>query len=231
MLSAMRIMRQSVELSIAFRTQISERKNARQQEIHSGFDNNFSSKIVTILSEYSQVKRQFKNNCKGFVGELIVSHAIQSLSDEWMMFENALIPTYSQGKLTEVDIIVVGKTGIFLIEVKNWKGSLSAYKDQWKRRQNSNWVSLDSSPTSQSKYHQDMFQRWIVTIVPNLPARFVTAPVIFPLVKWLGVKECSVPVFDNISDLISLITDAPVCLNTEQIFSIAEAIEDYKLDG
>jgi Nuclease-related domain len=52
------------------------------------------------------------------------------------MFNNALIPTPT-GKLTEIDCLIIGTAGIFLIEIKTWQGSFSAYKDKWKRREGS----------------------------------------------------------------------------------------------
>jgi hypothetical protein len=219
----MRILRQSPSLSVAFQSKIDNKVNTQRQEIQSGLDNSLLSTIVSFGFEIDRFKKQ----AKGTIGEWGVSVLLQSLSDEWVMFKNALIPTHSSGLLTEIDIIIIGKTGVFLIEVKNWQGSFSAYKDKWKRRQGNSWISIDNSPTSQSHYHQKMFYQWICPIVPELPDRFITAPVVFPTAKWLGVKDCSTPVLTNIDTLTEMIVDAPISLTSTQVFSIAEAIEDY----
>jgi Nuclease-related domain len=220
----MRILSQAPSLSAAFQDRIEARINTQIQEINSRLDNGLLSIVAGIGFEFDRARKQVKGN----MGEWGVSLLLHSLSDEWVMFRNALIPTNKSGALTEIDIIIIGKNGIFLIEVKNWSGSFSAYKDKWKRRQGNNWIAIESSPTMQSNYHRKMFERWITPIVPNLPDRFVIAPVIFPTAKWLGVKDCSAPVLENINALLSMINNSPECLNSTQTFSISEAIKDYK---
>jgi hypothetical protein len=221
----MRILHQSSSLSAAFQSRVEDKINTQRQEINSGLDNSLLSMFAGFGFELDRVKKQIKGN----IGEWGVSLLMNSLSDEWVMFKNALIPTNKAGALTEIDIVIIGKNGVFLIEVKNWSGSFSAYKDKWKRRQGNNWIAIDSSPTSQSSYHQKMFQRWLDPIVPNLPERYVIAPVIFPTAKWLRIEDCSVPVLENINALMSMIINSPACLNSNQVFSISEAIEDYKV--
>ncbi len=61
------------------------------------------------------------------------------------MLNNVVIPTKA-GKSTEIDLLLIGNTGVYLVEVKTWKGSYSAYRDKWKVRQGKQWIPLDKSP-------------------------------------------------------------------------------------
>jgi Nuclease-related domain len=221
----MRILQQSPSLLTAFRKRIDAKTDAQRKELDTDLRNSFISTIAGLSFELDRATKQFQGN----MGEWGVSLLLQFLSDEWIMFNNALIPTDNTGSLTEIDLLILGKNGIFLIEVKTWKGSFSAYKDSWKRRQGNSWIAIDNSPTSRSNYHQQMFKRWISSLVPNLPDNSISAPVIFPIAKWVGVQNCSVPVLQNIHTLISMIINSPECLTSMQVKLISEAIENYKI--
>ncbi|WP_375471225.1 nuclease-related domain-containing protein [uncultured Nostoc sp.] len=162
------------------------------------------------------------------MGEWGVSLLLQFFPDTWVIFNNALVPTNS-GSLTEIDHLIIGEGGVFLVEVKTWKGSFSAYKDKWKRRVGNNWVAVYDSPTSQSLYHQKMFSQWIISLISNLPDGFVVAPVVFPIAKWIGANDCSVPVLQGIPALLQMINNSRDCLTPMQVQGIAQAIENFTL--
>ncbi len=94
------------------------------------------------------------------------------------MLNNVVIPTKA-GKSTEIDLLLVGNTGVYLVEVKTWKGAYAAYKDKWKVRNGKQWIPLDKSPTQQSLYHQKIFSQWIDSKITNFPKESIIAPVIF----------------------------------------------------
>lgn len=221
----MRTLQQSATLRAAFQQKITAKKTAKHQEIQQVLGNGVLGGLGSFMYEFNQAKNQLK----GSMGEWGVSLILQHFSDSWVMFNNALIPAGNSGNLTEIDHLIIGGKGVFLLEIKTWKGSFSAYKDKWKRREGSNWVEIPNSPTSQSAYHQEMFNQWITSVVPNLPDSFVYAPVVFPVAKWLGVNNCSVPVFQGVSALLQTMVTCPECLTPEQVQSIAEAVEDYTL--
>jgi hypothetical protein len=172
----MRILHQSPTLKAAFQEKISAKKAAKHQEIHQVLGDSSLGQLGSFIYEFKQAKNQFK----GSMGEWGVSAIFQHFPDTWVMFNNALIPAGSSSNLTEIDHLIIGSKGVFLLEIKTWKGSFSAYKDKWKRREGNNWVEISNSPTSQSAYHQQMLSRWITSVVPNLPDSFVYAPVVFP---------------------------------------------------
>ena len=221
----MRSLQQSPTLRAAFQQKIDAKKSAKHQEIHQVLGNSVLGELGSLLYEFKQAKDQFK----GSMGEWGVSAIFQQFPDSWVMFNNALIPTNNSGLLTEIDHLIIGSKGVFLLEIKTWKGSFSAYNDKWKRREGSNWVAMSDSPTSQNAYHQKMFSRWITSLFFNLPDSFVYAPVVFPIAKWLGVNNCSVPVFRGVPALLQTMVSCPECLTETQVQSIAEAVANYTL--
>jgi len=221
----MRTLKQSPTLKVVFQQKIDAKKSAKHQEINQVLGDSRLSQLGSFLYEFKQAKNQFK----GSMGEWGVSAMLQHLPDTWVMFNNALIPTNNSGKLTEIDNLIIGNKGVFLLEIKTWQGSFSAYKDKWKRREGSSWVEVSNSPTSQSIYHQQMFSRWITSVVSQLPESFVYAPVVFPIAKWLGVNNCSAPVFQGIRPLLETMVSYPDCLTLEQVESITKAVEDYTI--
>jgi len=62
-------------------------------------------------------------------GEERVGEELQKLSDDYVMVHNAVIPP-STG---DIDYIVVGPSGIFVIETKNVGGNIFCDKDAWSR--------------------------------------------------------------------------------------------------
>lgn len=65
---------------------------------------------------------------RGAKGEKIVSNYLESLPSGYFIFNDVKIPN---GK-GNFDHIVVGPTGIFLIETKNYSGNFVIYGDNWK---------------------------------------------------------------------------------------------------
>lgn len=169
------------------------------------------------------------NQIKGNLGEGWVSLLMTSLSDRWILCQNALIPGDRPGILTEIDHLIIGPGGILIVEVKTWKGSFSAYKDKWKMRAGSGWEKISNSPTSQNAYHHKMFLRWMTYEIENFPSDRVIAPVVFTVAKWVETTECSVPVLHGAKSFLEMLVNYPDCLTSEQVQRISSLVENYTL--
>lgn len=65
----------------------------------------------------------------GIIGEQKVTRILSAtLSDDYSIFNDVMLKSISGGN---IDHIVVGPTGIFVIETKNYKGKISYYGDNW----------------------------------------------------------------------------------------------------
>lgn len=58
----------------------------------------------------------------GLTGEIYAINALSKLDDSYHIFSDLLIPF--DGKTSQIDIIVVGDNGMFIVEVKNIKGKV-----------------------------------------------------------------------------------------------------------
>ena len=72
---------------------------------------------------------EFPNYRAGIIGEQKVTKTLSlALSDEYSMLNDVMLKSMAYGN---IDHIVVGPTGIFVIETKNSKGKISYYGDNW----------------------------------------------------------------------------------------------------
>ena len=72
---------------------------------------------------------QYQNYEKGIIGERKVTKILSaSLSNEYSVFNDVNLESMKSGN---IDHIVVGPTGIFVIETKNYRGKISYYGDNW----------------------------------------------------------------------------------------------------
>jgi len=221
----MRTIQQSPALKAAFKQQVDKKISANRKVAQESLGTGFFGSLGGVVFDINQFSNQFK----GSIGEGVVSLLLKSLPDTWVIFNNALISKNKSGILTEIDHLLIGSGGVFLIEVKTWQGSFSAYKDKWKRREGSNWMAIDNSPSSQNAYHQKMFKQWIAQQFLNLNNDLVTAPVVFTVARWVKATDCSVPVLHGIPALLQLITNSPNRLSSTQVLEIAETVEDYAI--
>jgi hypothetical protein len=73
-----------------------------------------------------------------------------------------------------------------------------------------------------------MFAQWINSKINYLPENCIQAPVIFPIAKWIGVTDCSVPVLGSSQELRQFFEDSPKKLAAEQVLTINELLEDLE---
>ncbi|MCW4005910.1 MAG: NERD domain-containing protein [Candidatus Bathyarchaeota archaeon] len=84
----------------------------------------------------------------GLEGEKQVTKRLNStLSDDYYLLNGVSL----KGSRSDIDHIVVGPNGVFVIETKNWSGSISCKGDNW-QRQNSH---INASPSKQTKANAD----------------------------------------------------------------------------
>ena len=84
---------------------------------------------LLIASCYYFLLLQYPNYRKGQIGERRVTKALSAtLTGDYSLFDDVMLQSMKGGN---IDHIVVGPTGIFVIETKNFKGKISYYGDNW----------------------------------------------------------------------------------------------------
>src|SRR2546427_6967384 len=67
------------------------------------------------------------NRRKGLEGEQSVASELSHLNDEFLLLNDVMLP----GGRGNIDHILVGPTGVFVLETKNFSGKYVCYGDRW----------------------------------------------------------------------------------------------------
>ena len=114
---------------------------------------------ITIL-EYFILKLSFKldNFEKGNKGEKAVCKILHELEEDSgiVFYSNVILPSST----ADIDFIVISKTGIFCIEVKNYSGDITAYNDKWYQLINGRKNKINS-PADQAVNNAHRFKEYI----------------------------------------------------------------------
>lgn len=91
--------------------------------------------IIAVFSSMKYEKYKGKADALniGIQGEEVITSTLTSLPDDYMIFNNVAL-NYN-GELTEIDSIILSCHGIFVVDVKNYKGVLFGLEsdDVWSR--------------------------------------------------------------------------------------------------
>jgi len=78
----------------------------------------------------------------------VVQSIIQTLDGNWYLFRNVNLPGHSKNDL---DLILIGPPGIWVLEVKNFNGIYRNVGDRWEYFKNKQWRLLSKSPSQQAR--------------------------------------------------------------------------------
>jgi Holliday junction resolvase-like predicted endonuclease len=114
---------------------------------------------ITIL-EYLILRLSFKleNFERGNKGEKAVCKILHELEEDAgiIFYSNVTLPSST----ADIDFIVISKTGIFCIEVKNYSGDITAYYNKWYQLINGKKNKI-KSPTDQAVNNALRFKEYI----------------------------------------------------------------------
>src|ERR671933_603668 len=61
------------------------------------------------------------------------------LPDTWVVFHSVVVEPRPDD-FAQIDLLLIGPAGMFLVEAKAWRGSYKAYRDTWHQREGNTWV-------------------------------------------------------------------------------------------
>lgn len=97
----------------------------------------------------NRLDRQIEQHRLGQEGEdQTVQMAIQALDGTWSIFRNVILPGRSKGDL---DIVLVGPPGVWVLEVKNFRGTYRNIGERWELQKGQNWKSASVNPSRQAR--------------------------------------------------------------------------------
>lgn len=168
--------------------------------------------------------REGRNVRRGERGEeTVLATLLRKLPDTWSVFHSVVIEPRPDD-FAQIDLLLIGPAGLFLVEAKAWRGSYKAYRDTWQQREGNSWASV-SSPTEQVQRQSRKLGQWLgqhhQLSIPQPITNWIRPVVIFTQAQWLRASACSVEVFDGIRPLITFLnaqpTDMLTALQIEQL--------------
>lgn len=190
----------------------------------------FVAWAVKPLAGFLFDREQLKRVEKGDSGEFnVFLHAKFRLSNKWVILNDVVVEP-EPDVLTQIDHIIIGPPGLFIIETKAWGGSYKAYRDRWEYRNGKQWFKCSSHPTKQNAYHAKAIGKWLEgTGILKIDApveNWILPVVVFTRAQRLKTIECSMPIFNGISELIAYLNKRPErYLNQEDIEKLATLIQ------
>lgn len=129
--------------------------------------------LIKLFMRYMNwVDEQIANHRKGQEGEeRVIMLMSQLLDGNWHLFRNVLLPGRQRADL---DAVLVGPTGVWVLEIKNYSHEHRNIGEQWAYRIGNRWKPVRSSPSRQAKTNAirlanflraDGIQQWIKPVV------------------------------------------------------------------
>jgi hypothetical protein len=128
-----------------------------------------------LLIGFSQLER-WHSYRKGISGEKRVSRELRKLDDSFFLLDDILLYPHSGN----IDHIVLGHNGIFVIETKNYSGDVRCFGDTWYHAANPNVRGIKIQSISQQvKKNAGMLNRFLRN---NMTGNFVNRLFVKPII-------------------------------------------------
>ena len=115
--------------------------------------------LVSLVGFYFYLNK-YRTYRGGWEGEKRVSKLLESkLSDDYYLLNGLRF-----GKGSDLDHLVLGSNGIFIIETKNWSGRITCFGDEWQRQDHKKF---NNSPSRQVKKNTTKIKR-LLEVHPSL---------------------------------------------------------------
>lgn len=185
----------------------------------------FLSIIFFIAAAYLWSKQTTWNI--GADGEEAVIRVLQNLDSSYKIINDIVLP----GDKQNIDHVVVGPAGVFVIETKNYNGNIRCYEDEWSRkkvgRRGTVYDAGMGNPSKQAKRNAVVLKNWFAS--ENLDVGYISAVVVFTNDDCeLKLIKPTVKVV-QIDDLLGVFKgDMSIRMNPEKVNSIAEKLSGLK---
>ncbi|NYT04846.1 MAG: NERD domain-containing protein [Methanomicrobiales archaeon] len=153
----------------------------------------------------------------GIRGENAVGSVLSAFDDRWYLFNSVCLP----GADGDIDHVLVGPKGVFVLETKNYAGFIACRQDAWYRKVRERWIPLGRSPSRQAKYNATVLARFLRE--KNL-GEWVYAVIVFANPAMKSIIEDSTVDIVYRDELTRHILSYPDILSEKRAAAIASAI-------
>ena len=196
-----RVIQQRDQMRRLFRDKISQKVQREKERVKQQVDENapqWISWAVKPLAAFTFDRERARDSAVGRAGERGASFSFWLLlPSSWVVMHDAVLEPEPE-EFIQIDHLLVGPPGVYLVETKSWEGAFLCRGDRWLRKDGGRWVPC-KSPTLQSLRHARLFRQWVATtLAGRIPAGEWGHPVILLTgATWLRVEGSSVPVFES----------------------------------
>ncbi len=179
--------------------------------------------------DIKEQQRLWDERGKGYYGEyLLLTELYQHIKGQCKILMNLNVPT-AAGKTTEIDLLMIHETGLYVFEAKYYKGTIyGKYQDTiWTQYFRTQANSHFNSPIKQNEYHIEALKR----LFPGIPAYsfivFTNEDTDVRVTGWenTGIVVCRLDEIWREIDRINARTDTR--LSGEQINEMFKALSVY----
>lgn len=111
-----------------------------------------------LVARYS---RQFEQFRAGRHGEEQAVEALRAaLDSRWTLFRNITIPNQTAG---DIDLVLVGPSGVWVGEVKSYSGVHRNIGDRWEKQHKGRWYKLSTHPGKQARRNAERLKAYLQT--------------------------------------------------------------------
>ena len=161
---------------VAQKLQAVEQK--KQQRVRQYRQKKVSEQITSIKKALKTLESMRQNNVKGQDGEDMLAAILGDfLDDNWTLYRNLSLEINDKSK-ADIDAVLIGKTGVFVIEVKNKSTDERITGDFWEYKTKSGWVRKDNNPAQQLRANTDRLSAYLKRCNANVT--------LYPRLAWVG---------------------------------------------
>ena len=145
---------------------------------------NWVTAVVAVLSVLAlgvprwvdALSAEANNHAKGLAGEQATANLLKKLlNSNWTLYQNVTLPD----QLGDIDGILVGTSGVFLLEIKTYSGIYQNSGSKWlQKTPDQAWELVKKSPTHQVQKNVERLTGWLLE--QDLPI------VVQPRLVWAG---------------------------------------------
>ncbi len=179
--------------------------------------------------DIKEQERLWDERGKGYYGEyLLLTELYQHIMGQCKILMNLNVPT-AAGKMTEIDLLMIHETGLYVFEAKYYKGTIyGRYQDaKWTQYFRTQENSHFNSPIKQNEYHIEALKR----LFPGIPVYsfivFTNNDTDVKVTGWenTGIVVCKLNEIRQYIDKINMKTNTR--LSAEQIDETFKSLSIY----
>lgn len=185
----------------------------------------FISHFIMYVMAKPAIKLMEKSiEISGSIGEEEVAEHLSKLDERYLVINDFKI-----SEKRDIDHIVIGPTGIYVIETKNLKGKV-IYKNGFKYIKKEEFEGKATDPVKQAKAHASLLRRYLENAVKEKGLK-IRIPFIKPIAVF--THETDVEIYDNIDVPILRPEEVPKYISSQKEVlnkDIQKVIENFLID-